>query len=867
MGFVFTRAADISGIDLDHCRDAGTGEIDAWAKTILDSVKSYSEISPSGEGVHIILKGQLPAGVDGKRKELHGDGYRPKAAIEMYSAGRYFTMTGNTLPGYSQAVEARQDELIAIYEEFFGKVESDPNPDRQKARKPSTGEKKKDAKPEPPHESTLPDEAIIARMLSGINADEIEALFTRGDTSAYGGDDSSADLALCNHLAFWTGKDRQRMDSIFRQSKLMRPKWDEKRGNTTYGEITIGKACQGTKEVYQVDPGAAVEKISLPDGVRKWDDELPLGAPGVDKDGVTYCKSFKKDRNGEETIKKVDICDGYAFISEETRDEHGEASFTVEGRGSKDGHVFKFDITGRDFSDDRKLKAALVAHFGARNRLKQLEGDKIQRLTRKVTKLTLITSPRWIEGKLAVPGVDEDGFKFRLNPRVPADLSTGEEKMGLAALKLILETWPKEKAAILICSALASPMCGGRFPGDRFGLALVGTSGRGLKTEALKHALAIYGAGFLSEESLLRWGEGATNNAMLSIASACGCLPVGIDNYKGTHRDGPSKFVSVVHTILEGRERERLNRNAELRETREYASTLLVTGEDLPEEASTVARLLPWEWSSPPNTDQLTELQQIAHHLPAVGRLWCRHLSNGTEVDMDAWRKSRAELVKVAEAAGAINPGRIGTTAAIMKLVWKTALTSPFGEVLAPYTQDFEKGLASLIQTTAEAAQEATEASKFVDTLKELISSGRCIIRDQIDTGQEITLSGVIGWRLKDPDKDAGGVAVLPKLAMEAVRRVDGPQAQSIGPKTLYRQLEEAGMIAEGSGKGQRLAVKRVGSKTARVLVFKPGILIDDGVLDEVDLSKAAAYAKEDIYRRKQANNLQERIHQAVSCK
>jgi hypothetical protein len=863
VGFVFTRAAEITGIDLDHCRDASTGEINAWARAYLARLNSYSEISPSGEGVHILVKGSLPSGVDGKRKNFAGDGYRPKAGIEMYCSGRFFTMTGARLADYPPGIETRQDELTTVFEEIFGKVEPAQAKTQDEPKKTSTKRTVDD-------KARLSDEAVIARMLGSINADEIEQLL-RGDTSAYAGDESRADQALCNHLAFWTTRNRQQMDSIFRKSKLMRPKWDEKRGAQTYGEMTIDNAIQDTKEVYQPDESSyqPVGEIVLPAGLRLWADNLTPGVPGVDKDGIIYHRTEKVNKKGETAYVKTKICDGYCCITEETRDEIGEASFTIAGRGSQDGHEFNFDITGRDFSDNRKLKAALVAHFGARNRIKELTGDVIQSLTLDVKKLTLITSPRWIDGRLAVPGLDGTGFKFDLSRRVPANLSTGEEDKGLAALKLILDAWQAENAAISIAADLASPVCGRWFPGDRFGLALVGTTGRGLKTEALKHFMAIYGTGFLSEESLLRWGEGATNNAMLAIASACGCLPTGIDNYKATQRDGASKFVSVVHTILEGRERERLNRNAELRETREYASTLLVTGEDLPEEASTVARLLPVEWSTPPNFDKLTELQAIANHLPAVGRLWCGYLSSIAELSMDAWKASRSELVKVAKEAGAINPGRIGTTVAILKQVWMMALSSPLGEVLKDYSSDFENGLVSLIKNTAEAAEDATEASQFVDTLKELISSGRCIILDRVHTGQELTLPNVIGWRLKDPDTNAGGVAILPRLAMDAVRRVTGPQAmaQEIGSKSLYRQLQEAGLVAEGSGKGQRLAVKRAGSKTVRVLVFKPDTLMDDGIMDVVDLSKATAQAAEGIEKRKKADDLNARLKKTVSVK
>jgi len=96
LGFVFVRELGLTAIDLDHCRDSSTGEIDEWALNIIRKFNSYTEVSPSGEGVHILVKGSLPAGVIGKKKNLKGKGYRPLAAIEMYSGGRYFTMTGDS---------------------------------------------------------------------------------------------------------------------------------------------------------------------------------------------------------------------------------------------------------------------------------------------------------------------------------------------------------------------------------------------------------------------------------------------------------------------------------------------------------------------------------------------------------------------------------------------------------------------------------------------------------------------------------------------------------------------------------------------------------------------------------------------------
>jgi hypothetical protein len=73
-------------------------------------------------------------------------------------------------------------------------------------------------------------------------------LFDHGDLTDHQGDPSRADMALCNFLAFWGGRDQ--IDRIFRRSALMRDKWDEKRGNTTYGAFTIAKVIGTTKATY-----------------------------------------------------------------------------------------------------------------------------------------------------------------------------------------------------------------------------------------------------------------------------------------------------------------------------------------------------------------------------------------------------------------------------------------------------------------------------------------------------------------------------------------------------------------------------------------------------------------------------------------
>jgi putative DNA primase/helicase len=83
LGFVFSSGDPFTGIDLDRCRDPETGEIEPWAQKVIDRAGGYAEASPSGLGVHIIVRGKAPNGRRGR--------------IECYSSERFFTVTGEAL--------------------------------------------------------------------------------------------------------------------------------------------------------------------------------------------------------------------------------------------------------------------------------------------------------------------------------------------------------------------------------------------------------------------------------------------------------------------------------------------------------------------------------------------------------------------------------------------------------------------------------------------------------------------------------------------------------------------------------------------------------------------------------------------------
>ena len=233
VGFEFSPDDPFTGVDLDKCVDPVNGEIEPWAKAIVDRLDSYTEWSPSGIGLHILVRGKLPGG--GNRK----------GQIEMYNRNRYFTVTGAHLDGTPSTIESRQAELEALHGEIFGRPSGDPKQGRGRATGEGAG-----------GSYALSDDELIERIRkskSGAKFDhfmsvtDLEDLFFRYSFPSA----SEADFSLCTMLAFWTRKDPEQMDRIFRRSVLYREKWDEDRGGQTYGQWTIAKAIAGTTEVWR----------------------------------------------------------------------------------------------------------------------------------------------------------------------------------------------------------------------------------------------------------------------------------------------------------------------------------------------------------------------------------------------------------------------------------------------------------------------------------------------------------------------------------------------------------------------------------------------------------------------------------------
>lgn len=247
VGFCLSQTDGITGIDLDHIYNPETQELDAKAVEIVNKfLGTYIEISPSGNGIRIFCFGKAK-----RSGKCNGsDKY-----IEMYTfpSSRYLTVTGNHWSGSSKDITQQQDALDWLYSTYFGSntLDLSVTPSTASALPlPLLSHKSPLVKNKLSKEAQL----IMDKMLNSAKSSDIKKLFDNDGLDCK--DDSSNDLAFVNHLAFWCDKNPVLMDEIFRNSKRLRMKWDEKHfsDGRTYGQYTIDKAikdCQASYTEYR----------------------------------------------------------------------------------------------------------------------------------------------------------------------------------------------------------------------------------------------------------------------------------------------------------------------------------------------------------------------------------------------------------------------------------------------------------------------------------------------------------------------------------------------------------------------------------------------------------------------------------------
>lgn len=348
IGFMFSNSPYF-GVDIDGVRDEieryKAGE-DTIIAEFVDTLQSYTELSRSGNGIHIICRGKLPP--SGRRK----------GNVEMYENGRFFVMTGNIAAEYADISDCTE-AIKVLHEKYIG---GGTSPSSSPAL--------------PPAELALTDSELLDRAKNAKNGAKFARLYA-GDITGYTSQ-SEADMALCNHLAYWTGCDAERMDRMFRGSGLFREKWLREQSGTTYGALTIQKAILDCRNVYT--PGASGESYALRIGAESDADTAPAKRYTFDDMGnaerifdayggfIRYSYTDKRwlyydtrkwcmdttgeiERAAEQAIKALDADEPMYARAAELDDEDGD------GEGKK---LYKAYLAHKKYSRSNRGKKAML---------------------------------------------------------------------------------------------------------------------------------------------------------------------------------------------------------------------------------------------------------------------------------------------------------------------------------------------------------------------------------------------------------------------------------------------------------------------------------------------------------------------------
>ena len=334
---LFADGQDLIVIDIDHREDlveqARTQKItsdDVQAQVVKYALESgfYIEISQSGAGLHILLKGHKE-----NTKLIRNDKF------EYYDSNRWLCLTGNSINhNFKNRLEV-DEKTIGILESVMFTKE-----DRERSQKQVAPAQISHAKFDDKQVAEL-----IKKAKNAKNGEKFTALLNGESPSQNVSDD---DLSFVCQLAFWTQRNPQMMDYIFRHSSRMRDKWDEvhdQQGNT-YGEMTIEKAISATTEVYHPPFVADKSKIHskkdqlqvLVNAREAWDKAHTY------KDDSGHIKTTKITTQTLEIIKILIDNVNFAVI------------YSVESQADKALYFYDYD-TGIYSRDERDLEQMILA--------------------------------------------------------------------------------------------------------------------------------------------------------------------------------------------------------------------------------------------------------------------------------------------------------------------------------------------------------------------------------------------------------------------------------------------------------------------------------------------------------------------------
>jgi len=243
IGFVFSDDDPFAFVDLDDTE--GDDEKLSIQKKIVESFDTYSERSPSGNGLHVVVKGMVRGG-------------RRRGSVELYSNERYMTVTGSIYQ--NKPIEQRQNLVDTLWEELGG----------------SNGNVTVESKPQ-----TIDDRALWDMASTAANGAKFINLWNGNWKGEYSSQ-SQADMALINIIAFYTDNTDQ-VTRMFRQSGLGQR---DKAKRTKYVNDMVNKSFDQkvplvdfTETIAAYD-AAVFDRVMVEEPKQKYIVEFPPGLLG-----------------------------------------------------------------------------------------------------------------------------------------------------------------------------------------------------------------------------------------------------------------------------------------------------------------------------------------------------------------------------------------------------------------------------------------------------------------------------------------------------------------------------------------------------------------------------------------------------------
>ena len=542
VGFMFEQGSGFVGVDIDHCYDQEKNEFNDVARAVMAKQPTYMEFSPSGTGIHLLFKGTKPNG--GCKNSACG--------IEMYDGGRYFTVTGRKIDGAPDEIAEDNGTLAWIHDSFVSKV-----------KKPRTNKSRRSASGEP-----LTDEQVLEKAMTAGDNGAFADLFNGKWEGRYGSQ-SEADMALSLKLAFWTGKNAEQMDRLFRQSKLYRDKWDKahRSDGTTYGQETIAKAVELQEQVYSPSGDAVIFEYAGRYFRAKGDQVYPLtnflmepvemvvseDETQLTADLVTGAGTFRR------TMLTTDFTSGQKFKNMLNREGINLGYFG----GDSDLELLKVYLAALEWKHKRGVKASGVHLHGGRlvfvseSMAVDKSGDLVDDILQ-MDRLREITTSMLDASFITVPKLMEIG-KFIFSYNEPAKT--------VPILAWAAGCFVKEH---LRMKRIKYPL-----------LFLIGEAGSGKSTTMERVLLPIFSVNKVYAASQM------TRFTLLRVSNSSNLAPLFLDEFKPSkmNRATIDALYNHFRDTYDGHEGSRGQMNQQM-QTYELLAPMAIAGEESAEEAA-----------------------------------------------------------------------------------------------------------------------------------------------------------------------------------------------------------------------------------------------------------------------------------------